>query len=57
MDPEGFDLDLDRRELLEEFETWTKWPIAGLALAWIALLILEFTGSTSSYIEPAMNLI
>ena len=59
MEPDGFDfdLDLDRRELLEEFETWTEWPMAALALAWIALLVLEFTGSTSSYIEPATNLI
>lgn len=59
MDPGGldFDLDLDRRELLEEFEAWTEWPMAALALAWIALLVLEFTGSTSSYIEPATNLI
>jgi voltage-gated potassium channel len=59
MDPGGLDLDLDldRRELLEEFETWTEWPMAALALIWIALLVLEFTGSTSSYIEPATNLI
>lgn len=59
MDPDGFDLDLDldRRELLEEFETWTEWPMAALALAWIVLLILEFTGSTASYLEPATNLI
>lgn len=28
MDPDGFDLDLDRRALLEEFETWTEWPMA-----------------------------
>ncbi len=57
MDPDGFDFDLDRRELLEEFETWTEWPMAALALAWILLLVLEFTGSTSSYLEPATNLI
>lgn len=59
MDPGGFDLDLDldRKELLEEFETWTEWPMALLALAWIGLLVLEFTGSTSPYIEPATNLI
>jgi voltage-gated potassium channel len=59
MDPGGLDLDLDldRRELLEEFETWTEWPMAILAFVWIALLVLEFTGSRSPYIEPATSLI
>ncbi len=57
MEPGDLDFDLDRRELLEEFEAWTEWPMALLALAWIALLVLEFTGSTSPYIEPATNLI
>ncbi len=57
MDPGGLDLDLDRRELLEEFETWTEWPMAILALAWLVLLVLEFTGSASPYLEPATNLI
>lgn len=57
MEPDGFDFDLDRQELLEEFETWTEWPLAALALAWIVLLVLEFAGSTSSYIEPATTLI
>jgi voltage-gated potassium channel len=55
MDPGGFDL--DRQELLEEFETWTEWPMALLALAWLVLLVLEFTGSQSPYVEPATNLI
>ena len=57
MDPGDLDFDLDRRELLEEFETWTEWPMAILAFAWIALLVLEFTGSRSPYLEPATNLI
>ena len=57
MDPGDPDADLDRRELLEEFEAWTEWPMAILAFVWIALLVLEFTGSRSPYLEPATNLI
>ena len=55
MDPG--DADPERREFLEELEAWTEWPLAILAFAWIALLVLELTGSQSPYIEPATNLI
>lgn len=55
MDPG--DLDLDRAELLEEFETWTEWPMAILAFAWIVLLVLKFTGYQSPYLVPATDLI
>lgn len=51
------DLDRDRRELLEEFETWTEWPMAILALVWIVLLVLELTGYQSPYLGPATDLI
>ena len=37
MGPDDFDLDSGRRALLEEFETWTEWPMATLALASILL--------------------
>ena len=47
----------ERQELLEEFETWTEWPMALLAIAWIVLLVLEFTGYASSLIEVATNII
>lgn len=61
MDPAGpdfdLDLDLDRAELLEEVERWTEIPMAVLAFVWIGLLVMEFTGSTSPWIEPATNAI
>ncbi len=47
----------ERQELLEEFEIWTEWPMAFLAIGWIVLLVLEFIGYPSPLIETATNAI
>ena len=51
------DLDQERYEVLEQIEDWLETPLLVLGLAWVVLLILEFTRGLNSFLQGLVTVI